>query len=162
MTLVEVMVAATMLLLAMGIIGPLLTSMVRNTNSITDQAEALGTARLALNQLEVDVKGAACVVGPPVATVASDLTLLGRDAAGTSVPIVWSVAGGQLTRTVTVAGQPVTVVEVDGVVGPPTVFGRLDDGRVDVALTILMDDGLTRRSLGAAIGARAPEATCPA
>jgi prepilin-type N-terminal cleavage/methylation domain-containing protein len=161
-TLVEVMVSATILLLAMAVIGPMLTSMVRNTNRVSSEAEALDVARLALRRLGADVQGAGCVAAPASGVSAAQLLLVGRDATGAAVPIVWSVAGGVLTRTVTAAGNAVAVVELDDLVGAPTVFTRLADGRVDVHLTVSIDAGSRQRPLGTIVGARAPEVTCPA
>jgi type II secretory pathway pseudopilin PulG len=160
LTLVELMVSATILLLAMGVMGPMLSSMIAHTNRIQNEADALDGARLALRQLGNDVLGAGCVAAPAEGATAAALTLVGRDPAGAAVPVVWSVVGGVLTRTVTTAGVPVTQDQVADLVGAPT-FSRLADGRVDVRFTVLVDHGRSQRPLGTVIGPQAPEATCP-
>jgi prepilin-type N-terminal cleavage/methylation domain-containing protein len=159
-TLVEVMVSATILLLAIGVLGPMLTSMVRNTNRVSNEADALDAARLALRQLGNDVAGAGCVAAPATGATAAQLVLVGRDSAGAPVPITWSVASGVLTRTVTTAGTTVTADQVSDLVGAPS-FTRLADGRVDIRFSVLVDQGRATRPLGAIVGAHSPEAACP-
>jgi hypothetical protein len=155
------MVAATVLLTALAVLGPTLTSMIRNTNRITNEAGALDDARRALRQIERDVRSSACIAAPAVSTNGTSLVLMSRTGVGGVVPITYAVSGTTLTRAVTVAGVSTPVVVLRDLHTATNRFTRMADGRVTVDLTVAVDHGRADRSVGATLAARSPEATCP-
>jgi hypothetical protein len=162
LSLVELAVAAAVLLTTLAVLGPILSSMVRNTQRITNEARALDDGRRAVRQIERDVRSASCVAGPAPGATATGLTLAGRDGSGAPTPVSYTISGTTLLRTSTVSGVTRSVVLLRDLTGAANGFTRLADGRVTIALTVAVDHGRAARPFGGSAASFAGDSSCSA
>jgi prepilin-type N-terminal cleavage/methylation domain-containing protein len=158
MSLVEVMVAMTLMLVIVPVFGPLLLSASRSARSLGLQSQTLDELRLVMATIGRELRSAECIY-EPVANGAAGATLRFRTAAFLTVggnaayEVTYTAVVGELRRQVT--GQ-VTTIAATGLVDPSAAFEQEFTPRrsVKLAFHIQSEPQSPVRDLVTTIGGR--------
>lgn len=141
MTLVEVLVAITLMVAIVPVFGPLLLSATRSARALTLQSQTLDELRLAVTTIGRELRSAECISSPvpngPAGAVLrfrtdAFLTATGHE----SYEVTYTAAAGELRREVT--GSPGPTVAATGlvVVVPSDAFRQIFTPRRSVRLVL--------------------------
>jgi type II secretory pathway pseudopilin PulG len=137
MTLVEVLVAMTLMAAIVPVFGPLLLSATRSARSLGFQSQTLDGLRLAVATIGRELRSAECI-GLPVANGPAGSVLRFRTdafltAAGTSgYEVTYTAVSGELRRQVTGSAGP--TIAATGLVDPADAFQQSFTPRRSVRL----------------------------
>jgi type II secretory pathway pseudopilin PulG len=138
MTLVEVMVALSLMVAIVPVFMPLLISATRSARKLGLQSQTLDQLRLTVGTIGRELRSAECIY-EPVANGAAGPTLRFRTdaflttAASASYDVTYSAVGGQLRRQVTGEGATVTA---SGLVDPSGAFRQIFTPRRSVKILL--------------------------
>jgi type II secretory pathway pseudopilin PulG len=158
MSLVEVMVAMTLMLVIVPVFSPLLLSASRSARSLGLQSQTLDELRLVVATIGRELRSAECIY-EPVANEAAGATLRFRTAAFLTVggndayEVTYTAVVGELRRQVT--GQGATIAAT-GLVDPSGAFEQEFTPRrsVKLAFRIQSDPESPVRDVATTIGGR--------
>lgn len=176
---VELTVAASLMLMVVGIAGTALTNDLMRVNEMDHESRNIDVLRDAMARIERDIRSADCIGSPDASSSspASGLTLaMWTASGGTGRAVTWAIpgGGGDLTRTV-VAGTPPTTTT--GTVATtmdasslfthyapnPLVADQPNRSRVEVSLVRLGEGGQKNdRTFRTTVTARNADAAVPA
>lgn len=143
MSLVEVMVAMTLMVAIVPVFVPLLVSSTRSARSLGFQSQTLDQLRLTVASIGRELRSAECI-DEPVANGAAGSTLRFRtaafltDADDATYEVTYTAAIGELRRQVT--GQEPTIV-TGGLVDPSDAFQQISTPRRSVKLVFRIQTG---------------------
>jgi type II secretory pathway pseudopilin PulG len=145
-SLVESIVAVSLVGAIVAVTGPLMTTSLRSANEVRDQSDSIDEARIAVGRIDKELRSACQVLQPAVAGTSSTLEFRTRNTAGTVDQIAYSVSGGRLYRTLN-GGAPSEVSQ--GLVVTNQEFAHTLNnagtlGRVAVTLEVSYDGGPAR------------------
>ena len=136
MSLVEVMVAMSLMVAIVPIFVPLLVSSTRTARSLGSQSQTIDDLRLAVATIGRELRSAECIYQPvpngvagPTLRFSTNAFLTG--APSTSYEVTYTAAAGELRRQVT--GQGSTIAAV-GLVAPSDAFQQAVTPRRSVTL----------------------------
>jgi type II secretory pathway pseudopilin PulG len=154
MTLVEVVVAASLTVAVVPIIGPVMISSLRAANKVETESQALDDLRLQLYTVSRELRGATCVAAP-AANGASDHTLrFQTNTSGASYWVTYTVGtDGVLTRTRD-GRDPQTVAT--SLTERTATFKHVATPRrsIEIRFVVQPDDAKSRRELSTTIAGR--------
>lgn len=139
MSLVEVLVAITLMVAIVPVFGPLLVSATRSARALGLQSQTLDELRLAVTTIGRELRSAECISSPvpngapgPVLRFRTDafLTAAGHD----SYEVTYTATAGELLRQVT--GSPGPTVAATGLVNPSDAFEQIVTPRRSVRLVL--------------------------
>lgn len=151
---VELMLGVALMVAALGVFGPLLTSSFGSTPRLQDESRALDELRVALARIDHELRSAECIDAPGAGEAGSTLTF--RTHAGTAgaYDVTYSVSDGHLERRV----GSVTEAVGDGVVATGTEFRHTavpgNRALVDVGLQVRFEDDHSPRVVETTITGR--------
>ena len=139
MTLVEVLVAMTLMVAIVPVFGPLLVSATKSARALGLQSQTLDELRLAVATIGRELRSAQCISLPvpngPAGSVLrfktdAFLTAAGHD----SYEVTYTAVTGELRRQVT--GSPGPTVAATGLVDPSDAFRQIFTPRRSVRLVL--------------------------
>ena len=144
MTLVEVMVALTLMVAIVPIFVPLLMSATKSARALGLQSQTLDTLRLAVATIGRELRSAECIDLPlsngPAGSVLRFRTAAFLTATGNaSYEVTYTVAAGELRRQVT--GSPGPIVAATGLVDPSGAFQQSVTPQRSVRLVLRVQSG---------------------
>jgi prepilin-type N-terminal cleavage/methylation domain-containing protein len=111
-TLIETMVAVSLLTAVIVAFGPVMTSSFRAGEVLSNESRAIDEIRVAVARIDRELRSACVVTTPTENTAGSSLTFTTKTDSGGDYDVTYAVQDGQLTRT---RGTGVTTVG-DGLV----------------------------------------------
>jgi type II secretory pathway pseudopilin PulG len=139
MTLVEVLVAMTLMVAIVPIFGPLLVSATKSARALGLQSQTVDGLRLAVATIGRELRSAECISSPVPNGLAGSvlrfktnafLTASGHD----SYEVTYTAVTGELRREVT--GSPGPIVAASGLVDPSDAFLQVVTPRRSVRLVL--------------------------
>ena len=139
MSLVEVLVAITLMVAIVPVFGPLLLSATKSARALTLQSQTLDELRLVVATIGRELRSAECISSPVPNGPAGSVLRFRTDAFLTatghaSYEVTYTAAAGELRREVT--GSPGPTVSATGLVGPSDAFQQLFTPRRSVRLVL--------------------------
>jgi prepilin-type N-terminal cleavage/methylation domain-containing protein len=123
LTLVEVVVAVSLLSIVSAVFLPLLASASRSVHPMQVQSQSIDSLRNALASIGREMRSAACVTEPAANAGASNRLRFTTDANNSTYEVTYTATAGQLLRQVT-GESSVTLVET-GLVNPGDAFTHI-------------------------------------
>ncbi|MDQ1487964.1 MAG: hypothetical protein QOJ23_478 [Actinomycetota bacterium] len=123
LTLVEVVVAVSLLSIVSAVFLPLLASASRSVHPMQVQSQSIDSLRNALASIGREMRSAACVTEPAANAGASNRLRFTTDANNSTYEVTYTATAGQLLRQVT-GESTVTLLET-GLVNPGDAFTHI-------------------------------------
>jgi type II secretory pathway pseudopilin PulG len=138
MTLVEVLVAMTLMVAIVPVFGPLLLSATRSARAMGLQSQTLDGLRLAVATIGRELRSAECITSPAPNGPAGSILRFKTDAflcvtGSAGYEVTYTAVTGELRRQVT--GSPATVAAT-GLVDPSDAFRQIFTPRRSVQLVL--------------------------
>jgi prepilin-type N-terminal cleavage/methylation domain-containing protein len=123
LTLVEVVVAVSLLSIVSAVFLPILATASRSVHPMEVQSQSIDSLRNALASIGREMRSAACVTEPAANAGASNRLRFTTDANNSTYEVTYTATAGQLLRQVT-GESSVTLVET-GLVNPGDAFTHI-------------------------------------
>ena len=161
MSLVEMVVAMSLMLAVVGVFGPVLTSAMNSGKVVQDQSRAIDEIRIAVARIDKELRSAQCISAPLAGQSGSTLTFVSLAGTGGAYTVTYSVApDGHLTRTRGGVCQPVG----EGLVVTSEEFSHLTNagqrGEIVIKLQVRFENGTSPRAVETTIAGRNAWAAC--
>lgn len=139
MTLVEVLVAMTLMVAIIPVFGPLLVSATRSARALALQSQTLDELRLAVATIGRELRSAECISSPVPNGPAGSVLRFRTDAFLTATghagyEVTYTATTGELLRQVT--GSPGPTIAATGLVDPSDAFRQVFTPRRSVRLVL--------------------------
>lgn len=99
MSLLEVVVAVSLMGAVVSIMGPIMTSAFRATGVVQNESRAIDEIRIAVGRVDRELRSAECISAPLSGQQGSTLAFRTRAGSGGAYDVTYSVSGGRLLRT---------------------------------------------------------------
>ena len=119
-TLVEMIVATTLVAIVGAVFMPLLVTATRTAHPMEVQSEAIDSLRNSLGAIGRELRSAVCVAAPAPNVGSGNVRTFSTDANGPQYTVTYTVAGGQLLRQ-KVGESKITLV-ASGLISPDDAF----------------------------------------
>jgi type II secretory pathway pseudopilin PulG len=165
MTLIELMVAISLMALIIAVFGPVMTAALSSGQKVQAQSRNLDELRVAMASVGRDLRSADCIYLPSIPSGSdngySDWLTFDSESDNTTHFIKYNVtAGGLLTREVDNSGSPRTIAR--GLINPSTAFRQWSTPRrsVDVRFEARLDSKQGSRVMTTTIAGRNAWRSC--